>query len=380
MKPEKQRKETPAPGAAAAMPPSRAPLLWAAAILGFLALGQAVALSVALGPRVKSAAQAAAEAWSRGGAPTGGESAAANPPPVSIPPPETIEAEIIQEQTGSAPPSAPPRVANETSPQEFILRTSLEAVLVARSARKRGDMQMALDKLREAQALAPDNPEVLAEIAATFEQMGLFDKAIAHWRMVYQLGPRGGIYYRMATEKITRGVGKAAGLPDEGAGVQQAEGLVKAREASKLLIESAETEKIETGEEGPPSITLRLIFRAQERPLSVRETKVQVFFYDIIDDQKIELTNADTTSEWTTKPIDWVNGAPEELRVTYIPSSTGPDAENSQVRRKYLGYIVRVYYRNQLQDVAAEPKRLLDLFPPPNTLTDELPETDPAGG
>jgi hypothetical protein len=35
--------------------------------------------------------------------------------------------------------------------------------------------------------------------------------------------------------------------------------------------------------------------------------------------------------------------------------------------RKYLGYIVRVYYTDQLQDKRAEPTRLLTLFPAPNT-------------
>jgi len=35
--------------------------------------------------------------------------------------------------------------------------------------------------------------------------------------------------------------------------------------------------------------------------------------------------------------------------------------------RKYLGYIVRVYYNDQLQDKRAEPTRLLTLFPAPNT-------------
>jgi len=35
--------------------------------------------------------------------------------------------------------------------------------------------------------------------------------------------------------------------------------------------------------------------------------------------------------------------------------------------RKYLGYIVRIYYNDQLQAVRADPTRLLNLFPPPFT-------------
>ena len=40
-----------------------------------------------------------------------------------------------------------------------------------------------------------------------------------------------------------------------------------------------------------------------------------------------------------------------------------PDSTN----RKYLGYIVRIYYNDQLQDKRAEPTKLLNLFPAPNT-------------
>ena len=36
--------------------------------------------------------------------------------------------------------------------------------------------------------------------------------------------------------------------------------------------------------------------------------------------------------------------------------------------RKYAGYQVRVYYNDQLQDVRAEPTKLLNLFAPPLTL------------
>jgi hypothetical protein len=37
--------------------------------------------------------------------------------------------------------------------------------------------------------------------------------------------------------------------------------------------------------------------------------------------------------------------------------------------RKYYGYIVRIYYSDQLQHVRADPTKLLNLFPPPLTAT-----------
>ncbi len=46
-----------------------------------------------------------------------------------------------------------------------------------------------------------------------------------------------------------------------------------------------------------------------------------------------------------------------------VKASPPPEAGS----RKYLGYIVRVYYNDQLQDKRAEPTKLLTLFPAPNT-------------
>jgi hypothetical protein len=47
------------------------------------------------------------------------------------------------------------------------------------------------------------------------------------------------------------------------------------------------------------------------------------------------------------------------------PAPEGPVDTLGQ--RKFLGYIVRVYYKDQLQAVRAEPNKLLNLFPPPFT-------------
>ena len=39
-------------------------------------------------------------------------------------------------------------------------------------------------------------------------------------------------------------------------------------------------------------------------------------------------------------------------------------------QREYYGYIVRLYYRRELQDTKAEPANLNQKFPPPNTLSE----------
>jgi len=117
------------------------------------------------------------------------------------------------------------------------------------------------------------------------------------------------------------------------------------------------------------------------------KVKILVEFYDMVGDKDIKLTNADVNYEWLTSKHDWTQTNPEVLSVRYLrPKTAGASSDSSlseaaaavrpgqkgrgkgsapnSGQRKYLGYIIRVYYDDDLQAVQAEPSRLLQLFPP----------------
>ena len=104
-------------------------------------------------------------------------------------------------------------------------------------------------------------------------------------------------------------------------------------------------------------------------------------------DKDIKLTNADVNYEWLTPKHDWTETNPEVLAVRYVRAKTAgisPESSLSEAaasvrpgqksrgkssaldsgKRKYLGYIIRIYYNDDLQAVQAEPSRLLQHFPP----------------
>ena len=144
------------------------------------------------------------------------------------------------------------------------------------------------------------------------------------------------------------------------------------------------------------NLTLRV--GVKKRAASIADhtkVKIQVYFYDTLDNNKVALTDADVSFEWLTPNHDWKATNPEVLSVSYVrlkkdalsseaalaeaaaavtPGKKGsaPTTKKSQgPARKYAGYQVRVYYNDQLQDVRAEPTKLLNLFPPPLTLTSQ---------
>jgi len=307
----------------------------------------------------------------------------------------------------SAAPSAPPVALAVASPIAALTpATSTVSVAdrlrkQAEAARESGDTVSALARLQDASQRDPRNAEVLAEMAMIYESIQNFDRSAETWRRVQEIGPSAGPLYELADMKLKTGVP---------AGPESATGsaLDAARPASALEVPSVRSTaegipagstlgitEVTASETPDPDSETNLMLRiaVNKRPDAVIDhtrVKIQVFFYDTVGDNEIKLTDADVSYEWLTPNHDWADSNSETLAVTYIrPKSKGKSAESDLAAaaaavnpakkgkpvkaslppeagsRKYLGYIVRIYYNDQLQDKRAEPTKLLTLFPAP---------------
>jgi TPR repeat len=268
---------------------------------------------------------------------------------------------------------------------------------VAKGFRERGDTTNAIAKLQQATALDPGNAEILAELALTYESMQLFDRSNEVWRRLQSLGPAAGPLYELADVKlrvgvpaITSGTG-TSGAP--GASADESGGIP---DGSTFGISEVSLKRLED-----PEAQTKLLLRVgvKVRPgveIDHTKVKIQVFFYDMVNNNQVVLTDADVSYEWVTPGHDWADTGNEVLDVTYlrpkgpasgsVPTAEVPDSvEKAKLAARkpedaaemlptsesgpheYLGYAVRVYYKEQLQAVRADPTRLLNLFPPPFT-------------
>jgi Tetratricopeptide repeat len=306
----------------------------------------------------------------------------------------------------SVAPSAPP-VALAVAPPSAALSPATSTISVAdrllkeaNAARESGDTVNALARLQDAAQRDPKNAEVLAEMAMIYESTQNFDKSAETWRRVQEIGPSAGALYELADMKLKTGVPTSTTT-----GVAPASTAVAKLDvtASRGTVEGIPPgsalgiSEVNVSETPDPDSETNLMLRisVKKRPSGVIDhtrVKIQVFFYDTVGDNDIKLTDADVSYEWLTPNHDWADSNSETLAVTYIrpkskaktaetdlaaaaaainpakkgkPMKASPAAEGGA--RKYLGYIVRVYYNDQLQDKRAEPNRLLTLFPAPNT-------------
>ncbi len=305
--------------------------------------------------------------------------------------------------------TTPPVNSNSlTQPPTSIATVSAAERLLgeARALRDRGDTTNALARMQEAAQQEPKNATVLAEMAKTYESMQSFDRSNETWRRVQEIGPSAGLLYDLADLKLKFGVPVSSTPGTTATGASPTDTATPMAEIDGIsegstfgITEATPVRTIDPDAE--THLVLKVGVKARPNTsFDYTKVKIQVFFYDMLDNDRVVLTDADVSYEWLTPDHNWSSTNPEILAVTYLrakkdalsseaalsaaaaavtPSPSGkksrsrsdaPPAEGPVDvggQRKYLGYIVRVYYKDQLQAVRADPNKLLNLFPPPFT-------------
>jgi hypothetical protein len=244
-------------------------------------------------------------------------------------------------------------------------------------------------------------------MAMIYESIQLSERSNETWKKILEIGPSAGPLYELADMKLktganppattatttTTGPGLAGTSPlDAGTTRNDADGIPYGSTFGITEVNATDTPDAEA----ETNMKLKISVKARPNaPIDHTKVKIQVFFYDTVDNKEVVLTDADVSYEWLTPNHDWKNTNTEVLAVTYLraknkssteadlaaaassvtppgtnkkkPPVTKPPAAADGGHRKYLGYIVRIYYNEQLQAVRADPTKLLNLFPPPLT-------------
>lgn len=263
--------------------------------------------------------------------------------------------------THSASPSAlPTPQAAKPSASLALLQDVNYVVTSAKEIRGMSDMQGALELLQKADQVTPDHPAIIAEIAQTYEQMGITVKATDSWRRLQLLGEtKAGDYYALATRRLGAGAAAAAS-PLAMAGSSGLEGEKHLRlGACQVVRDVTATERY----------TLRVpILRAGSQPVDGNMVDMEVFFFDRVNGAQVAQSIAQEPVEtWQSTPVDWTGAGEETLDVIYNLPTLSPAEVQQHGRRSYYGYMLRLYYNNKLQDVAAEPRDLLEFGSAPGS-------------
>ncbi len=333
--------------------------------------------------------------------------AASLPAPVRLQPAQPTPAPVVPAVAAdSATADAPLMTRPTPAPAARYQAGSGTLLEQSRQLRARGDMNSALARLREAQVAEPDNPQVIAEMALTYEAMQIPDRAFEQWQRLYSLGEGIGALYYLADNKLH--AAPAAALAAQASGASAAavqDGPPALNPAAVLKLADVHKEDL-TDNSVERKISLKIVVKNRPGtvidPLKVR---ILTYFYDLVDGEHTVLTDAQTDFAWLTgPPVNWANDKSEVLETIYLrpkpaPASVAAPTADAPARggkahahrkgeaaeatpapaaaaapatvRVYGGYTVRVYYDRQLQDAQADPVTLLQRYPPPATLPAE---------
>lgn len=272
-------------------------------------------------------------------------------------------------QPAPMPATVPPLAAGSATPlitrpvQPAISTPALdprleEMLQVVQQLRPLGDLQSALDLLKKADEQFPDQPVVLHEMAQTFDQMGLTEKALIMWRRLEAMGARAGEFRARAAQRL----GGAAGFSGSPGALSSLTGLTTPPSrtldpAKPLGLGQCQLVRDPVVTEGE-KLTLRIPILSHG-PVNPEDVNIDVFFFDLVNGEKVEQTRADSPIyTWAAVPVDWQEGQ-EALDVTYHMPSLSREQQKDYGRRKFHGYIVKLYHQNKLMDSLAEPASLL---------------------
>lgn len=221
-------------------------------------------------------------------------------------------------------------------------------VEAARAVRQLGDMPLALESLRAADLREPNHPEILSETALTYEEMGLADKAENVWRNVIALGETGaGGYFVLAKSKL-EGSGATPKMPGR-------------NEVTLGACQIIPDKLVTKGQRLALRVPIRAASGAEIDPSLM---DIHVYFYDKVGTDRIESTRADPpVSTWVSTPVDWKEGE-ELVDFSYNMPELKAEEVHALGKRGFHGYVVKIYYRDRLMDVQAEPKELVNYNPP----------------
>ena len=264
-----------------------------------------------------------------------------NPAVAAIPPANKPPADLTTIPEDIAPVIPP---ADRNPRQALTNPEVLELIEVGRALRQDGDTAEALKKLREAASYMPSHPRILWELIVTYRSMALEKKAQEQLSHLVDLGPvKGGEYYQIAKLSVDANSSIQA--------LQQPAHFSYGRILTRTKPDEGDGERV---------LVRMAIHSRLEHAVSPEDIGILIEFYDLVDGTKVEKTRSNTpTSHWPTSPVNWTEPATEIIEWQYHMPVLTPREITDFGKRQYYGFIARLYHKNILQDVYAEPRILL---------------------
>lgn len=271
--------------------------------------------------------------------------------------------------TSSVPAVAEPEPPKKVDPLTAKAQQMLQTALLDLT---RNNLVQADKQFERIQIMAPDFLPTYIERARLYEQRGDLAKAGEQWKEVLHRSSGTPLYEQAAAERIRISRLEIIRKTTE-AGTPAVKKTTPERLARRLKIVSVEPQRFPENDQFEEMRLLRITLKPKvgEHDLDRSEILVNTLFFDEdASSQDVNPTRAVVPKDALRLDRDWTPEEQQTVTAAYIVPKNFRKTEEEQYgqRCKYYGYLVQVYYREQLQDEDARPKSLLqkaDQFQPP---------------
>lgn len=250
-----------------------------------------------------------------------------------------------------------------------LIAKARDMLIDARAEISRLNYVQADNILERAQMLAPNFSPVWRERAQLYERRGMLREAGEQWQQVMTLAA-GTPLYKEAADERQRVAQLEARQKQVSAPLRAREEVSSHRLAKRIRITGVERERFQENEEFDEMRLIRITLRPRnnEGPISTDQVLVVVNFYDRLEGtDRLMPTRALVPVEGIRIEGAWGPGESKSVTAAYIVKKGFRAQEMADLgeKRTYEGYRVSVYYKNQLQDESAMPRRIMSLPMPP---------------
>lgn len=236
-----------------------------------------------------------------------------------------------------------------------------ELIEVAVQSRELNDAQGALQALDRADLIMPDHPTVLREKALTLGKLGQADKAQELWDRISRMGPGAGA--SMAESRTSFSDGSSVPPPTPTGPLDNAFASLSAGTSAApvgpLSLGQCSVQRDPSVARGQKMVLTMPVRTSPGAKIGVDDWNLDVFFYDRVDEVRVEPTKSDPVVYSFDLPVDFMTNEEVVTAVYHMPELTPQDVANIG-HREYYGYVVKLYYKHRLMSTAASPRDLLD--------------------
>jgi hypothetical protein len=224
---------------------------------------------------------------------------------------------------------------------------------------RHNDLKSGLDLLIKAEDIDPRNPNILKSLAETYYLMNDAPRAKQYWQRLVDLGPGVGTVYALAKDHVLL------------LGNHEADALAEPSTLPRYIyVSEVEKTPVET-RNGQPQFHLRTELKRKDPDMpsfDQKKLRPYVIFYQQTADGKLVPDLSQHGGSFEDTFLFWGKKNKEAFGVDYVMPTFGLPGPNNTTAGEYYGFVIGIYYNNQLQDARSEPSSLISRMPLPGDI------------